>query len=108
MDICKKTEGYVSRWTSWENPTGAKGKAATENSGAKGHAFHRLLAGETLTLLDMTGAGQVRRIWMTLSHFASAYMMRSLVIRMYWVLRASRRGSSSRGLFLLWKSSDGV
>lgn len=39
--IWKVPEGHETRWTSFENPTGAKGTAAQANKGAKGSAFGR-------------------------------------------------------------------
>ena len=45
------------RWSSFENPTAAKGKAGMENFGAKGHPSDEINAGETKVLLDTKGAG---------------------------------------------------
>ena len=42
--IWKVPEGHETRWTSFENPTGAKGTAAQANKGAKGSAFGRIMA----------------------------------------------------------------
>ena len=42
--IWKVPEGHETRWTSFENPTGAKGTAAKANKGAKGSAFGRIMA----------------------------------------------------------------
>jgi hypothetical protein len=70
-------------WASFENPSGAKGRAALENKGAKGHAFNVLKAGESKTLLDVKGAGIIKRIWMTMTD-ANPVMLRSLRIDMYW------------------------
>src|SRR5699024_10674703 len=76
-------EGTVTRWTSFENPTGKKGAGGTENEGAKGHAFENVKAGDTITLLDMEGAGIIKRIWLTIID-RSREMLRSMRIDMYW------------------------
>lgn len=73
-----------TRWSSFENPEAGKGIAAHENNGAKGHAFDKIPARETVNLLNYNeGAGIINRIWMTLND-RSPYMLRSLVIRCYW------------------------
>lgn len=72
-----------SKWVSFENPRGEKGKGGWENNGAKGHPSELLKAGETKTLLDVEGPGIVNRIWMTISD-RSNRALRGLVIRMYW------------------------
>lgn len=76
-------EDVQTRWTSFENPGGEKGAGGKANKGAKGHAYDRVLSGETVTLLDMEGAGIIRRIWMTINH-RDPEMLRSLRIDMFW------------------------
>lgn len=76
-------EGTVTRWTSFENPDGEKGAGGMENQGAKGHAFENVEAGETVTLLDLEGAGVIKRIWLTIID-RSPEMLRSMRIDMYW------------------------
>ena len=71
------------RWASPENPSGAKGLGGRENRGGKGHPFETLRAGQSLTLLDVEGAGTVRRIWITISDRSPA-MLRSLRLEMFW------------------------
>jgi hypothetical protein len=71
------------RWSSFENPTAARGSAGRSNKGRKGAAFAPLAAGETTTLLDLQGPGIVRRMWMTMSD-RSPKMLRSLRIDCYW------------------------
>ncbi|MFC1735199.1 glycoside hydrolase family 172 protein, partial [Candidatus Hydrogenedentota bacterium] len=83
MDIFRKQSGVKTRWSSFENPSAEKGVAATENKGAKGHAFNSIKAGETKTLLDVKGSGTITRIWMTVSE-RTPQMLRSLRIDMYW------------------------
>jgi hypothetical protein len=75
--------GTHSRVSSFENLNGLKGQGGKSNATAKGHAFEDLKAGETKTLLNVSSAGIVQRIWMTISD-RSPYRMRLLRLRMYW------------------------
>lgn len=72
-----------TRWASFENPTGAKGQAATANQGAKGNAYEVLKARESKVLLDMQGSGLIRRIWVTMLD-KSPKMLRGTRLDMYW------------------------
>lgn len=83
QELYTRPEETVTRWTSFENPTGKKGAGGTENQGAKGHAFENVEAGETITLLDIDGAGIIQRIWLTIIN-RSPEMLRSMRIDMYW------------------------
>jgi len=83
MELYEVPRQARTRWVSFENGTGARGKAALQNRGGKGHAFDRLSAGEAKTLLEVTGGGEVRRIWMTVSD-RSPRMLRSLRLDMFW------------------------
>ncbi len=60
-----------------------KGAAATENKGAKGHAFDRILSGDSCVLLAADGPGIIDRIWLTVDE-RDPEMLRSLIIKMYW------------------------
>lgn len=71
------------RWASFENPTATKGAAAQSNQGAKGHAYDSLKAGESVALMDYTGSGIIRRIWLTIND-RSPEMLRSLTLAMFW------------------------
>jgi hypothetical protein len=82
-DLARRRKDADTRWVSFENPTGAKGQAAWENRGAKGHAFDPLKAGETKTLLNVQGAGSIRRMWITFGD-RSPEMLRSLRLDMFW------------------------
>jgi hypothetical protein len=75
--------GMSTRWSSFENPTAGVGSGGKENSGAKGHAFESLKAGETKTLLDIKGCGTVTRIWMTLNP-REPKNLRAVRLQMYW------------------------
>jgi hypothetical protein len=66
-DLAKRRKDIQTRWASFENITAAKGKGGSENRGAKGHAFDSIAPGETKVLLDTQGAGEIRRMWFTVS-----------------------------------------
>lgn len=72
-----------TRWTSFENSSGARGAGGSENKKAKGHPAEFMAPGETKTLLNFTGAGTIRRIWITVSNRSQANL-RALKIEMYW------------------------
>jgi len=81
--IYSKPKGQT-RWSSFENQGAVKGGGGFENRGAKGHAFDKISAGETISLLDYSGsAGIINRMWITIND-RSPKMLRSLIIRMYW------------------------
>lgn len=83
MKLYEKAPGVQTRWSSFENPTAERARAAVENQGAKGHAFDRIGAGETKTLLDVRSSGLVHRIWLTINDRSPA-MLRSLRLDMTW------------------------
>lgn len=76
-------EGVETRWASFENPGAEKGRGGSLNRGAKGRPAERLLAGDEVTLLDVSGPGIVDRMWITISD-RSPRMLRSLRIEMFW------------------------
>ena len=76
-------EGSETRWTSFENPTGEKEKAAQRNKGAKGSPFGRIMPGDSCVLLAQEGTGVINRIWLTVSD-RSPKMLRALRIKFYW------------------------
>lgn len=82
-DLAKRRPGAHTRWSSFENPTAGKGVGGSENRGAKGHAFDSIAAGETKTLLSVTGPGEIRRIWATIKD-RDPEMLRSLRLDIYW------------------------
>lgn len=83
QELYRVPDGVESRWTSFENPGGAKGAGGKANAGAKGAAFSSVAAGEEKVLMDVTGSGTVRRMWFTLGARVPE-ALRSFVIRMYW------------------------
>jgi hypothetical protein len=72
-----------TRWISFENPTGEKGKGGMENKGAKGNASQWIKAGTSRVLADFHGAGVINRIWMTIID-RNPKALRSIVLQMYW------------------------
>ncbi len=82
-DLAKRRPGAQTRWSSFENPTAGKGIGGRENRGAKGHAFDSIAAGETKTLLSVTGPGEIRRIWATIRD-RDPQMLRALRLDIYW------------------------
>jgi len=70
-------------WVSFENRTGEKGVAGQTNKGAKGYPADRIAAGDSCELLNISGAGVIQRIWMTLNS-RSPEMLRGLWLKMYW------------------------
>ncbi len=76
-------EGVESRWASFENPLGEKGKGGMANKGGKGAAFDSVKAGETKVLMDVQGGGVIHRMWFTLST-RGPQPLRSYVLRCYW------------------------
>ena len=75
--------GEQTRWISFENHTGEKGKGGMENRGAKGHPYDRVYAGKSVILFDVKGPGVIRRIWATLSE-QDPEMLRGLRLDIYW------------------------
>jgi len=71
-------------WVSPENPTGAKGSAGMTNKGAKGRAFITLEAGQKIDVLNASGSGIVRRMWLSGTIPRSAEQMQHVRIEMYW------------------------
>lgn len=66
QDMYTYPSGTATRWLSFENRPGSKGKAAMENKGAKGNASQWVKPGDSITLADYEGAGTINRIWMTI------------------------------------------
>ena len=83
QELYQSEKGRSPRWAGFENPTAAKGAAGQSNQSAKGHAFDSLKAGESVVLMNYTGRGIIRRIWLTISD-RSPEMLRSLTLKMFW------------------------
>nr|HXJ91845.1 glycoside hydrolase family 172 protein [Terriglobia bacterium] len=54
-----------------------------DRSGGNGD-YRSLKAGETLTIFDADGPGEIRHIWTTLPPWSEAYHLKKVVLRMYW------------------------
>lgn len=100
--IWKVPEGHETRWTSFENPTGAKGTAAQVNKGAKGSAFGRIMAGDSCVLLSQQGPGIINRIWLTVSK-RNPKMLRALRIKFIGIILLFRQWMSHWEIF--WESA---
>lgn len=81
-----------SRSINWENRTGEKGKGGMAASdlgpSRKGSpCIPGLEPGETVTLAEIDGPGVIQHIWITVTDRTSdrnRYILRDLVLRMYW------------------------
>lgn len=81
-----------SRAITAENPTGEKGKGGMASGklgpSRKGNAYLKdIQPGDTATLADIDGTGIIKHIWITVDQKttdADTYVLRDLVIRMYW------------------------
>ena len=73
----------TTRWSSPENLNGVKGVGGQENDAAKGHAFDGIESGASRWLLNVSGAGIINRIWITVSD-RSPEMLRGLKLEMFW------------------------
>ena len=79
-----------SRSITAENLNGKKGKGGQKVStlgvGRKGSAFISLKKGEVYTLVNVKGPGIIQHIWITFTDETDmgCYVLRDLVIRMYW------------------------
>lgn len=86
FDLSNATGPLVSRSVSFENPTGAPGAGGTVAGplgvGRKGAPARMIASGETVTLMDVTGPGTIRHVWLTTAPLAA--VMRSTVVRAYW------------------------
>jgi Protein of unknown function (DUF2961) len=83
QDWFKMPAGTETRWSSFENPTAAKGKGGSENRNAKGHPSEMFAPGESKTLLNVSGAGIIQRMWMTISD-RSPQTLRGIKIEIFW------------------------
>ena len=83
-------EQRASRSITAENPTGEKGKGGMASGelgpGRKGKAFLDLEPGVETVLADIHGMGIINHIWITVqdSSDKGEFVLRDLVLRMYW------------------------
>jgi hypothetical protein len=71
------------RTVSFENPSGAKGAAATAHGGRKGAPLRMLKPGERVVLADLAGAGCVRHFWLTFPPLPP-HEMRAPLLEIYY------------------------
>jgi hypothetical protein len=83
QELYEIPEKINTRWTSFENPSGKPGVGGQENLGAKGHAFDMLEPKGKKVLADITGAGVINRMWLTVNE-RSPKMLRAMRLEMYW------------------------
>ena len=92
MDAIAITAPGRTRCVNAENPTGGKGVAATAASvlgpSRKGSpCIQTVKAGESVTLMDVSGPGVIRHIWMTVTDRTSSTgpnVLRNLILEFYW------------------------
>jgi len=91
MDGLPLLKDEQTRSICMENPTGAKGAAATAENhlgvGWKGRPCIRGFPdGQTVTLADISGCGVIRHIWITCYEAGprGRTVLRDLVLRMFW------------------------
>ena len=90
-DIFRLRNGR-SRAINAENPTGEKGKGGIAAShlgpSRKGSpCLKKIMPNETVVLAEMDGPGIIQHIWITVNNKTSdadCYVLRDLVLRMYW------------------------
>lgn len=76
----KKAESTIS---TFENLNGTEGSGGMRNLSAKGNAYESIKAGTSKTLLNISGAGTIQRIWMTLED-RSPKILRSIRLKIFW------------------------
>ncbi len=54
------------------------------DSAGKNDDFRRIAPGETITLVDHSGAGIVKRWWITIAPRSNVALQRQLIVRCYW------------------------
>lgn len=74
---------HRSTISTFENINGVTNAGGKTNQTGKGNAFEDLKAGQSKTLLNVTGAGIVQRMWFTVRD-RSPQMLRSMRLRIYW------------------------
>jgi len=82
--LYRKPKNVKSRWVSFENPTGEKGKGAMEGGGGKGHAFDSVPANSSMTIADIQGCGVIHRMWFTTGCRENPMMLRGIRLELFW------------------------
>ena len=92
LDSLPMAKHMKSRAINAENPTGKKGKGGRAVSplgpSRKGSpCLKDIPSGETVTLAEIEGPGVIQHIWITVDNKTSdadCFVLRDLVLRMYW------------------------
>ncbi len=74
QELFKVPNDAETRWSSFENPSAAKGSGGSENKKAKGHPSENIAPGETKVLLNVKGSGIIQRMWMTINDRSPAML----------------------------------
>lgn len=82
--LYRKPKHVKTRWISFENPTGGKGKGAMEGGGGKGHAFDSVPANRSRTIADIQGCGIIHRMWFTVGCRENPMLLRGIRIELFW------------------------
>ncbi len=82
--LFQKPHNTVTRWISFENPTGEKGHAAMEGGGGKGHACDDVQANSSRTIATITGCGTIHRMWFTTGIRENPMLLRGIRLEIYW------------------------
>ncbi len=80
----KAPKGVETGWVSAENPTGAKGKGAMTNKGAKGDAYLLLPPNERTVIFDQKGAGIITKMWSANSLLWGTDTRRNVILEIFW------------------------
>jgi hypothetical protein len=83
QELYRLKPNHKTGWSSFENLNGITGSGGKENRTAKGHPSELIKPGESRELLNISGAGIIQRIWMTVSERQPA-TLRSMTIEIYW------------------------
>ena len=59
-------------------------RAASYDESGRNGDYRSLHAGETLTIFDHDGPGEIRHIWTTIPAWSEVYHLKKIVLRMYW------------------------
>ncbi len=83
-NLYTKPKNIKSRWISFENQTGEKGKGGMEGAGGKGHAFDKVSAKSSRTIANINECGIIHRMWFTAGARQNPMLLRGVRIEIYW------------------------
>jgi len=66
--------------------------------------YRPMAVGETLTLLDEPGPGEISHVWITIAS-GERYHLKKMVLRMYWDGEATRAWKHQWEIFSAWASA---